>query len=66
MTQAQTSPQGPVVKVKPEPNIYTILLIIAIVASLAALIVMIWNLTVNYGMSFGEVFSGTVQVQPKQ
>lgn len=50
------NPQGLLVKVKPQDNVYTVLLAVAILfLALAAGIVM-HSLMVNYGMSFGEIF----------
>lgn len=49
-------PQQPVVQAKPQPNIYTVLLIIAIVALGVTVGVAIGNLTATYGLSFGEIF----------
>jgi hypothetical protein len=60
MTQAG---QTPVVEVKPQPNIYTVLLIVAILALAVTLGFVIYNLTTpvadgGYGLSFGELFTG--------
>jgi len=52
--------QGPVVAVKPQANIYTVLLIIAILAMAFAAGTLILDLTANYGMGFGDIFSGEV------
>ena len=49
-------PQQPIVQAKLQPNIYTVLLIIAIVALGVTVGVAIWNLTTVYGLSFGEIF----------
>ena len=50
--------QGPVVTVKPQANVYTVLLIIAILAMVAAVGTLVYDLTANYGMSIGDIFSG--------
>ena len=55
----QTHNQGPVVPVNPQPNVYTVLLIIAIVAMAAAAIFGVHDLTSNYGISFGDLFQYT-------
>ena len=55
----QTPIQGPVIAVKPQPNVYTVLLIIAIVAMAVAAIIGVDDLTNNYGMSFGDLFQYT-------
>ncbi len=58
---SQTPAQGPVVEVRPQPNVYTILLLIAIIALGIAVGVCYWKLTSppaagGYGMEFGEFF----------
>ena len=52
------SPEGPVVKVKPQSNIYTLLLAVAILCLAAAVGVVVWDLLTNYGLSFAELFTG--------
>jgi len=54
--------QGPVVAVKPQANVYTVLLIIAILVMAFAAGTLIYDLTSSsgYGMSFGDIFSGQV------
>ncbi len=52
--------QQPVVHVKPQPDIYTALLILAIVALAATVGVVIWNLTTVYGLAFGDIFKPLV------
>jgi hypothetical protein len=54
MTQA--SQQSTTVRVKPQPDIYTALLVVAILVLAAALGIVIWNLTSNYGLPFAEIF----------
>ncbi len=56
MTSATTS--GPVVTVKPQPNVYTILLIVAILFLATAVGFCLYNLMHNYGLTFGELFTG--------
>lgn len=48
--------RGPVVTVKPQPNIYTLLLIVAIVMLGIGLGVVMHNLMANYGLEFGQLF----------
>ncbi len=58
MTQAPS--QGAVVQIKPQPNVYTILLIVAIIAMGVTIGVVLHNLMadppVGYGLTFGELF----------
>jgi len=57
MTQ---SPQGPIVQVKSQPNIYTVMLFVAILALLLAVGVVLWRLMsappTGYGVAFGDLF----------
>ena len=53
------SPQGPVVKVKPQANIYTALLFVAIVFMAVAIGVVLKDLFTTYGLSFGQLFEAT-------
>jgi len=55
MSQMMT--QSPVVQVKPQANVYTVLLIIAVLAMAAAVGTLMVDLTQNYGMEIGEIFS---------
>lgn len=52
--------QGPVVEVKPQPNVYTLLLVIAILALAGAIAyacyVLMSEPPVGYGMKFGQMF----------
>jgi hypothetical protein len=52
----QTQPQGPVVPVKAEPNIYTVLLIIAVIGMAVAVGISLNDLLNNYHMAFGDLF----------
>lgn len=54
---ATINPQGPVVRVKAQDNVYTALLLIAILALAVAIGMGVYNLSANYGVSFGEMFS---------
>ncbi len=58
---ALTPSQGPVIQVKAQPDIYTILLIVAIIGLAAAVVFCGWKLTSpvqagGYGMAIGEFF----------
>jgi hypothetical protein len=58
-----TAPFNPPAASKPNPNIYTVLLIVGIVAVCAALGVVLHNLMADpasggYGLTFGQLFSG--------
>jgi len=56
-----TSSQTPSVTVKPQPNIYTVLLLVACAALLVAVICGLWMLLASppsgYGLSVGDLFS---------
>ena len=62
MTQAPS--QAPIVAVKPQPNLYTVLLVLAIVALAATIGMVLYNLLADvaggagYGLTFGEVLTG--------
>ena len=49
-------PQQPAIQAKPQPNIYTVLLVVAIIALGLTVGVVAWNLTTTYGLTFGEIF----------
>lgn len=58
---AQTPSQGPVVQVRAQPDIYTVLLLVAIIGLAAAVVFCGWKLTSpvqagGYGMAIGEFF----------
>ncbi|HUS93079.1 MAG TPA: hypothetical protein VM695_14565 [Phycisphaerae bacterium] len=58
MTQSPS--QGPVVEVKPQPNVYTILLLVAVIALAVAIGMCFWRLTaaspVGYGLEIRNFF----------
>ena len=56
LNMTQTQPQGPVVPVKPQPNIYTVLLIIAVIGMAVAVGISLNDLMHNYGMTLGDLF----------
>ena len=55
MTQVSSAP---VVKVKARPNIYTLMVIVAIVLLAVTIGLVLNNLMTVYGMSFEELFTG--------
>jgi len=55
---AAMSAQPPVVRVKPQQDIYTLLLILSVLALAAAIALVAHNLMTVYGMSFGQLFTG--------
>lgn len=59
MTQIPS--QGPVVQVKPQPNIYSLMLIVAIIVLAATIGVVLMNLLAppptGYGLEIGQLFS---------
>lgn len=59
MTQAQLG--GPVIAAKPVPNIYTALIVVAIVVMLIAIIIGMYTLLApmpaGYDLHFGDLFS---------
>ncbi len=52
------SVRSPVVKVKPQPNIYTLLLVLAIIFLAVTVGIVMHNLMTAYGMTFAELFTG--------
>jgi len=50
------NPQGPLVKIKPQDNVYTALLAVAILFLAVAAGIVMHSLMVNYGLSFGDIF----------
>lgn len=58
---ALTPSQGPVIQVKAQPDIYTVLLVVAIIGLVAAVVLCGWKLTApvdagGYGMAMGQLF----------
>jgi len=66
MTQVPS--QGPVVQVKPQPNIYTLMILVAIIVLVVTIALVLRNLLATppagYGLSFSEVFTGMEQIRP--
>jgi uncharacterized membrane protein YhfC len=56
-------PPPPVVRVKPQPDVYTVLLIVAILCLAVSIGAVVWDLMRNYGLSFAQLFTGQ-QVPP--
>jgi hypothetical protein len=50
------NPQGPLIRIKPQDNVYTVLLAVAILFLALAAGIVLHSLMVNYGMSFGDIF----------
>ncbi len=38
------------------PDVYTVLLLVAILLLIAGIVCVHWNLTTNYGLTFGQLF----------
>ena len=58
---AVTPSEGPVIQVKAQPDIYTVILVVAIIALVAAIVLCGWKLTSSvdaggYAMEIGELF----------
>ena len=64
MTELQ--PKPPVVKAKPQPDIYTLLMVVAILTLGATLILVLCNLTSadGYDMKFAELFGPLKDIVP--
>jgi len=55
---AMTTGQSPLVKTKPQPDIYTLLLIVAIIFLAVTVGMVMYNLMTTYGLTFTEMFTG--------
>ena len=56
-----TPSQGPVIQVKAQPDVYTVMLLVAIIALVVAIAFCSWKLTATvdaggYGMTIGDMF----------
>jgi hypothetical protein len=55
----ETPSQAPLIEVRPQPNIYTVLLLVAIMALAIAIGVVLWKLTsappTGYGLQISEL-----------
>ena len=49
-------PEGPVVKIKPQSNVYTVLLAVGVVFLVVAIGIVVYDLMTTYGLSFGQLF----------
>ena len=49
-------PEGPVVKVKPQSNVYTALLAVGVIVLAVAIGIVVHDLMTTYGLSFGQLF----------
>ncbi len=58
------SPQVPVVRVKPQPDVYTVLLILAILLLGVTIGIVLHDLMATYGMTFQEIFTGKTKGLP--
>ncbi|MHC4981981.1 MAG: hypothetical protein ACYTF6_02295 [Planctomycetota bacterium] len=60
-SSARAEARGPSVPVRPQPNVYTVLLVIAILAICVTVGVVIWKLTspmdAGYGIRLKHIFS---------
>ena len=56
MTRLPGAPAGPARKAV--PDIYSVLLLVGILCLLTACVVLYLDLTKNYGLSFGQLFTG--------
>ena len=52
------SGQTPVVRVKPQPDVYSLLLILAILALGGTIALLVHHLMTVYGLTFQELFTG--------
>jgi len=50
------SPEGPVVRVKPQSNVYTVLLAVGVIVLAAAIGIVMHDLMTTYDLSFGQLF----------
>jgi hypothetical protein len=48
--------EGPVVRVKPQSNIYTVLLAVGVIVLAVAIGIVVHDLMTTYGLSFGQLF----------
>ena len=67
---AQTTAKGPVIQVKPQPNVYTIMLIVAVLALGMTVGFVLYNLLTpvadgGYGLKFEEIFKPLLPIDIK-
>ena len=53
-----SNPGAPVVRVKPQSNIYTLLIIVAAVVLATGAGYLMHHMMTDYGLTFGEIFTG--------
>ena len=66
---ASSPTQGPVIQVKAQPDVYTILMLVAIIALATAIVFCGWKLTTpvtdgGYGLTIGQLFD-SLKALPK-
>lgn len=66
MTQIPS--QGPAVQIRPQPDIYTVMLIVGTVVLIATIIFVLYNLMApppnGYGQTFGQLFEPLKKLIP--
>ncbi len=67
MTQIPSTPQQNIVSAKPQPNIYTVLLIVTLICMAITVAFGLWNLMSSdgYGLGFGDLFSSVEKIISK-
>ena len=60
----QLGQQPPVVRAKPQANVYTVLLVITILALGTTIGAVMWNLTTVYGLTFEQIFQPLKEIVP--
>jgi hypothetical protein len=61
---SMTPHNAPVVQAKPQPDIYTMLLLLAVLSLALAIGALVYDMMSTYQMSLGEIFSGTAPTLP--
>jgi len=61
---AQPDTESSVVTVKPQPDVYTVLIIAAILVLGASVGLVLYNLLVGYGLPFGSLFDASQLPEP--
>ena len=60
--------KGPLVPVKPQPSIYTLMIVVAIIVLAVTVGMVMWNLMASppdgYGLTFGQLFSPVKELIP--
>lgn len=55
---------GMVVRVRAQPDVYTVMLVVAILVLAATIGIVLYDLAVRYGMTFQEIFTGKMKGLP--